>query len=225
MTCCSVLARQLRPGWNGQNQYFYTLKFPIHQTQLFNDTRTNEFYFKFLKFLFTNQAEIVTILKFKINQISSDTSPSNRAVQHPALPLICVQMGQSDWSKSHLCPKWLILIGQMRFRELTTQDVGLLYMTRVQDNPVPPIVYRVVVIDTFLGVGLQKVCCKSRYLLSYFFPIEQFIPNFGNLFNLISYATSGYFRSYLLKLLFMYFFCIHVDSANRGWSLIEKKRD
>ncbi len=29
--------------------------------------------------------------------------------------------GQSDWPKSHLCPKWPILIGQMRFREVATQ--------------------------------------------------------------------------------------------------------
>jgi hypothetical protein len=35
--------------------------------------------------------------------------------------------GQSDWPKSHLCPKWPILIGQMRFREVATQDVELLY--------------------------------------------------------------------------------------------------
>ena len=35
--------------------------------------------------------------------------------------------GQSDWPKSHLCPKWPILIGQMRFREVAMQDVSLLY--------------------------------------------------------------------------------------------------
>jgi hypothetical protein len=35
--------------------------------------------------------------------------------------------GQSDWPKSHLCPKFPVLIGQMRFRDLTSQDVGLLY--------------------------------------------------------------------------------------------------
>jgi hypothetical protein len=47
----------------------------------------------------------------------------NRAVKHPALPLIRVQNGQSDWPKSQLCPKWQILIGQMRFREVATQDL------------------------------------------------------------------------------------------------------
>ncbi len=66
------------------------------------------------------------------------------------------------------------------------------------------IMYRIVVIDTFLGVGLQKVYCQFRYLLSSFFLLDQFIPNFGNLLNLISYATTGYFRSYLLK----FFLCI-----------------
>jgi hypothetical protein len=38
----------------------------------------------------------------------------NRPVQHSALPLICVQ-------------KQPILIGQMRFREVATQDVELVY--------------------------------------------------------------------------------------------------
>ena len=31
------------------------------------------------------------------------------------------------------------------------------------------IVYRIVLIDTFLGIGLQKVYCQFRYLLSSFF--------------------------------------------------------
>jgi hypothetical protein len=31
------------------------------------------------------------------------------------------------------------------------------------------IVYRIVLIDTFLGIGLQKVSCQFRYLLSSFF--------------------------------------------------------
>jgi hypothetical protein len=66
------------------------------------------------------------------------------------------------------------------------------------------IMYRIVVIDTFLGVGLQKVYCQFRYLLSSFFLLDRFIPNFGNLLNLISYATTGYFRWYLLK----FFLCI-----------------
>ena len=72
------------------------------------------------------------------------------------------------------------------------------------------IVYRIVLIDTFLGVGLQKVSFQFRYLLSSFFSsfflLGGFIPNFGNLLNLISYATTGYFRSYLLKFFVMYFF-------------------
>ena len=69
------------------------------------------------------------------------------------------------------------------------------------------IVYRIVLIDTFLGIGLQKVSCQFRYLLSSFFLLDRFIPNFGNIPNLISYATTGYFRSYLFKFYFMYFFC------------------
>ncbi len=52
-----------------------------------------------------------------------------RAVRHPTLPLICVQNGQSDWPKSHFIPKLPILIGQMRFQEVATQDVLLLYWT------------------------------------------------------------------------------------------------
>jgi hypothetical protein len=63
------------------------------------------------------------------------------------------------------------------------------------------IMYRIVVIDTFLGVGLQKVYCQFRYLLSSFFLLDRFIPNFGNLLNLISYRSTGYFRSYLYKFL------------------------
>ena len=59
------------------------------------------------------------------------------------------------------------------------------------------IVYRIVVINTFLGAGLQMVYCQFRYLPSSFFLLDRFIPNFGNLLNLISYATTGYFRSYL----------------------------
>jgi hypothetical protein len=43
------------------------------------------------------------------------------------------------------------------------------------------IMYRIVVIDTFLGVGLQKVYCQFRYLLSSFFLLDRFISNFGNL--------------------------------------------
>ena len=65
---------------------------------------------------------------------------------------------------------------------------------------------RIVVIDTFLGVGLQKVYSQFRYLLSSFFLLDRFIPNFGNLLNLISYSTTGYFRPYLFKFFFMYFF-------------------
>nr|CAH0098826.1 unnamed protein product [Daphnia galeata] len=38
-----------------------------------------------------------------------------------------IMNGQSDWPKSHLCPKWPTMIGQMRFREVATQDVLLLY--------------------------------------------------------------------------------------------------
>ena len=68
------------------------------------------------------------------------------------------------------------------------------------------VMYRIVVIDTFLGVGLQKVFCQFRYLLSSFFLLDRFIPNFGNLLNLISYRSTGYFRSYLFKFYFMYFF-------------------
>jgi hypothetical protein len=64
--------------------------------------------------------------------------------------------------------------------------------------------YRILVIDTFLGVGLQKVYCQFRYLLSSFFLLDRFLPNFGNLLNLISYRSPGYFRSYLFK----FFFCI-----------------
>ena len=57
------------------------------------------------------------------------------------------------------------------------------------------------------GVGLQKVHCQFRYLLSSFFLLGRFIPNFGNLLNLISCTTTGYFRWYLfLSFFFMYFF-------------------
>ena len=52
--------------------------------------------------------------------------------------------GQSDWPKSHLCPKWPMLIGQMRFREVETQDVEL-----VCRDYLPPIVI-------FLKNGLVK---------------------------------------------------------------------
>ena len=55
-----------------------------------------------------------------------------------------------------------------------------------------------------MELGTQKVYCQFRYLLSSFFLLDRFIPNFGNLLNLISYRSTEYFRSYLLK----FFFCI-----------------
>ena len=77
------------------------------------------------------------------------------------------------------------------------------------------VMYRIVVIDTYLGVGLQRVYCQFRYLLSSFFLLDRFIPNFGNLLNLISYATTGYFRSFLLK----FFLCIFSVPVCRFLSL------
>ncbi len=72
------------------------------------------------------------------------------------------------------------------------------------------VMYRIVVSYCrnryLLGVGLQKVYCQFRFLLSSFFLLDRFIPNFGNLLNLISYIITGYFRSYLFKFYFMYFF-------------------
>ena len=67
------------------------------------------------------------------------------------------------------------------------------------------IVYRIVVIDIFLGVGLQNVC-QFHYLPSSFFLLDRFIQNSGNLLNLISYKTTGYFRSYLFKFCLNKFF-------------------
>ncbi len=63
--------------------------------------------------------------------------------------------------------------------------------------------YRIVVIDTFLGVGLQKVYCQFRYLLSSFFLLDRFIPNFGNLLNLISYWIFSFVS---VKVFFYVFF-------------------
>ena len=72
------------------------------------------------------------------------------------------------------------------------------------------IMYRIVVSYRsnryLLGVGLQKVYCQFGFLLSSFFLLDRFIPNFGNLLNLISYSLTGYFRSYRFKFFFMYFF-------------------
>jgi hypothetical protein len=51
---------------------------------------------------------------------------------------------------------------------------------------------------------LSLVYCQFRYLLSSLFLLDRFIRNFGNLLNLISYRSTGYFRSYLLK----FFLCI-----------------
>jgi hypothetical protein len=72
------------------------------------------------------------------------------------------------------------------------------------------VMYRIVVSYRsnryLLGVGLQKVYCQFGLLLSSFFLLDRFIPNFGNLLNLISLSITGYFRSYLFKFYFMYFF-------------------
>ena len=57
-----------------------------------------------------------------------------------------------------------------------------------------------------LGVGLQKVYCQFGLLLSSFFLLDRFIPNFGNLLNLISLSITGYFRSYLFKFFLFIFF-------------------
>ena len=119
--------------------------------------------------------------------------------------MICFQIkNQKDKEQSFIFPikKTNVLRGNLIFPEGYTSSIpkALKFL----------IVYRIVVSYRsnryLLGVGLQKVYCQFRFLLSSFFLLDRFIPNFGNLLNLISYRSTGYFRSYLFKFYFMYFF-------------------